>query len=134
MALTSYEEAHLCPKCEKPGTLLNKRRSTSRMASPGTMIEMLECHNDRCPDFVPPTTVGTSTVVPGIRMRWSVQINADGTIPPKGSGATGPKAFDTVGPHTGAAQRARDQLAYLAANDERKAGEAYEIERSGGVF
>src|SRR6266567_1755771 len=102
--LTSYEEAHLCPKCEEPGKLLNKRRSRSPMAMQGTMIEMIECHNDRCPDFLPPQLIGTSTTVPGIRMRWAVEVLPDGTVPPKGSSATGPKAFGLPGVHTEVAQ------------------------------
>ena len=134
MSLSQYEEAHLCPKCNEPGALVNKRPSRSPNAMPGTLIELMECHNDRCPEFMPPQRVGESTVIPGARYRWSVQVNQDGTIPPKGSGATGPKAFEMVGPHTKAAQQARDQLAYLAARDVRDTGEATEIERSGGVF
>jgi hypothetical protein len=135
MALSTYEEAHLCPKCEEPGKLVNKRRATSSAAMPGTMVELLECPNDRCPDFVPPSIIGTSTRVPGERYRWSVQVNPDGTIPPKGSGGSGPKAFGLPSVHSTQAQRARDELAYLAASDERETNaEAQEILRDIGPF
>jgi hypothetical protein len=121
MAETLYEEAHRCPSCEQPGTLLNKKTVRNPAALPGTTVETLECRNDRCPDFLPPMVVGTNTTVPGSRNRWMVQVNPDGSIPPKGSGAEGPKAFETVRESSMAAQRARDNLAYLAAQDVRGA-------------
>jgi len=132
--LTEYEEAHLCPKCDEPGALVNKRRSRSPNAMPGTMVELLECKNDRCPDYTPPTRVGVGTIIPGDRFRWSIQVNADGTIPPKGSGATGPKAFESVPGSSRVAQQARDRLAYLAAADEHggESREATEIARDIG--
>ena len=133
MAETLYEESHRCPTCAEPGTLLNKRPSTAPGAMRGTMVEMLECRNDRCEDFLPPKLAGSSTVIPGSRNRWAVQINPDGTIPPKGSGAAGPKAFELVNVHSAAAQRARDSLAYLAASDERGGdAQAHEILRDLG--
>jgi hypothetical protein len=135
MTLSQYEEAHLCPRCDQPGTLVNKRPSRSPNAMPGTMIELLECHNERCPEYMPPQRVGINTTIPGFRYRWSVQVNSDGSIPPKGSGATGPKAFELVGQHTRAAQNARDQLRYLAAADEVSGdgSEASEIARDLGI-
>lgn len=123
-----YEEACRCPSCETPGKLINTRPARAVGVMPGTRVQLFECHNDRCPDFVPPEIVGTSTRVPGERGRWFVQLNPDGTVPPKGSGAQGPKAFDSPGVHTGVAQQARDTLRYLAASDERS-GEATEIRR-----
>jgi len=117
--MTNYEEAHLCPSCEQPGTLINKKPIRAPGVMPGTVVETLECRNDRCPDYLPPMSVGASTTIPGTRNRWAVQVNADGTIPPKGSGATGPKAFDMPRESSLVAQRARDNLAYLAAQDER---------------
>jgi hypothetical protein len=130
MPLSQYEEAHLCPVCAEPGKLVNKRKATSIAALPGTVVELLECSSDRCPDFMPPGVIGAATTVPGQRYRWSVQVNPDGTIPPKGSGGTGPKAFDMPGMHSGVAQAARDRLAYLAAADER-GGDSQEAKEIG---
>lgn len=132
MAITLYEEAHLCPECSEPGTLLNKKRATSTAAMRGTMIELLECRNDRCPGFIPPMHVGVSTTLPGERYRWSVQVNPDGSIPPKGSGGEGPKAFSSPRTSSMVAQRARDNLAFLAAQDEGRQGAANEILRDLG--
>jgi hypothetical protein len=133
MAETLYEEACRCPTCNEPGKLINVRtaRVPATVATPGTKVHLLECRNDRCPDFVPPELAGSSTLIPGERGRWYVQVNPDGTVPPKGSGSTGPKAFESESVHSALAQRARDNLRYLAAKDERK-GEAYEIGRDLG--
>ena|ERR1700756_3129365 len=119
MAETLYEEAHRCPSCDTPGTLINKKPVRALGALPGTVVELLECRNDRCSDFLPPMLVGTGTPIPGTRNRWMVQVNPDGSIPPKGSGGEGPKAFEMVRESSMVAQRARDSLAYLAAADER---------------
>jgi hypothetical protein len=128
-----YEEASRCPTCQEPGKLINTR-SAARVPGivPGTKVHLLECKSDRCPDFVPPELVGGSTLIPGERGRWYIQVNPDGTVPPKGSGAQGPKAFDSPSPHSMMAQKARDNLRLLAARDERKDGEAYEIGRDLG--
>lgn len=128
---TTEEEARRCPSCNEPGKLINKRRATSPEALPGTQLILMECHNDRCKDFVPPEIVGNSTLIPGERGRWFYQVNSDGTVPPKGSSSTGPKAFQQPGVHTRLAQQARDNLRYLAARDERH-GDAYEIGRDLG--
>jgi hypothetical protein len=134
MPRTEYEEAHLCPKCEAAGRLINKRPAKSVAALPGTIIELLECPNDRCPDYMPPQSIGIGTKIPEERFRWSVQVNRDGTIPPKGSGNDGPKAFAMPGIHSSAAQRARDQLAALAMADERgPEGETKELFRDVGL-
>jgi hypothetical protein len=75
----------------------------------GTRLETFECINERCPNG-PGVNKATGEKVPG--ERWAVQINADGTIPPKGQGLEGPKAYD-IGRVTTEAerQRARDMLA-----------------------
>jgi len=125
---TLQEEARRCPACNEPGILLNKRPAPRSAGMPqGTTVEMYECRNDRCPDYMPPMLAGTSTMVPGQRYRWAVQINPDGSIPPKGTGGSGPKSFSMPGATTMAAQRARDNLAMLAAQDEGNAGLAAEI-------
>jgi hypothetical protein len=92
--LTTYEEATRCPfGCKAPGKLA----TTTRPRGPrGPKIETFECVNERCES---------------IGERWHVQINADGTIPPKGSGSQGPKQFD-IDRHTTARDRqnARDYM------------------------
>jgi hypothetical protein len=97
MAETLYEEATRCPfGCETPGRLAG----TTRPQGPrGPKIETWECINDRC------EMSGE---------RWQVQVNADGTIPPKGSGSIGPKAFDINQATTPQErQRARDYMRQL---------------------
>ena len=99
MAETTYEEATRCPfvgGCEQPGRLIS---TTRPKGSRGPKIEVYACANDRCESF---------------DERWSIQINPDGTIPPKGSGGVGPKQFD-IDVHTTSQdrQRARDYMAML---------------------
>jgi hypothetical protein len=135
MTDTTEEESRRCPSCSEAGILLNRRRVPHSPGIPqGTMLAYYECRNDRCPDYVPPTTVGLSTVIPGERYKWMRQENPDGTIPPKGSGGSGPKAFDLPNVNSAVAQRARDNLKYLAAQDERggDSKEATEILRDLG--
>jgi hypothetical protein len=97
------------------------------------LVSMFECRNDRCSDYMPPDVRGGS-VMAETRYRWAVQTNPDGTVPPKGTGGTGPKSFAMPGVHSGVAQRARDNLKYLAAQDERgsNSAEATEILRDLG--
>ncbi|SRR6266568_3007238 len=128
MAETLYEESHRCPFCNEPGKLLNKIPIRRVGVPRGTVVETLECYSERCPQYMPPVLVGTSTTQPAIRNRWQVQVNPDGSIPPKGSGATGPKAFESTPEWKDVAQVARDQLRLAATRDERR-GEAYEIKR-----
>jgi hypothetical protein len=95
--LTTYEEATRCPfGCAQPGKFVT---SAQLRVPRGTKVETWMCANERCEQF---------------EERWQVQINRDGTIPPKGSGATGPKQWD-IDAHTTAQdrQRARDYMAML---------------------
>jgi hypothetical protein len=95
--VTTYEEATRCPfGCEQPGRL---QGTTRPRGARGPKIETYECVNERCQD---------------VGERWHVQVNADGTIPPKGSGATGPKNWD-IDMHTTARDRqnARDYMRML---------------------
>lgn len=124
---TMYEQAARCPSCEVAGKLVNKRRATSPDALPGTMIHLFQCHNDRCPDFTPQESLPNGDTIPPTRGRWFVQVSPDGTVPPKGSGAIGPKAFEQANPHSDLAGRARDNLRFLAAADEGGAGKTHEI-------
>jgi hypothetical protein len=92
--LTTYEEATRCPfGCAQPGRL---QGSTRPMGPRGPKVETFECVNERCEQT---------------GERWHVQINADGTIPPKGSGSQGPKQFD-IDNHTTQRDRqnARDYM------------------------
>jgi len=95
----------------------------------GTTVELYECRNDRCPEFLPPERLANGEVMKPIRNRWARQVNPDGTIPPKGTGGMSDKRYDQVSPHSGLAQAARDNLALLAAQDDEKAktGRAHEI-------
>jgi hypothetical protein len=135
MTDTTLEEAKRCPACQEPGILLNRRPAPKSAHMPqGTMVELYECRNDRCPDYLPPTIVGMSTIAPGSRYRFAIQVNPDGTVPPKGTGASSPKNYELPGVHTNVAQQARDQLRLMAASDERggNSQEATEIARDLG--
>jgi hypothetical protein len=103
------------------------------MLPQGTMVTMFECRNDRCPDYLPPQVAG-GDIMKDSRYRWAVQTNPDGTVPPKGTGGTGPKSFSMPNVHSRVAQQARDNLKYLAAADERgsNSAEAHEILRDLG--
>jgi hypothetical protein len=127
MGDTLYEEAARCPSCDEPGKFQNKRRATSPDAPRGTTIHLFMCMNDRCPDYIGPELMANDEVLPAERNRWMVQVNPDGTVPPRGSGAVGPKAFEALNVHSEAARRARDRIALAAAQDERNAGAAHEI-------
>jgi hypothetical protein len=102
MALTTYEQATRCPKCETPGKLVNTTRPPANVRTGiarGTKVETYECVNERCV-YGPQKQMD----LPG--ERWAVQINPDGTIPPKGSIEAEPKEYD-IDKHTTTQQRER---------------------------
>lgn len=61
---TTLEEASRCPKCKEPGKYDGERMLQSAR---GKKIKIFRCENTRCRWY-------TTT--------WTVQVNADGTIPP----------------------------------------------------
>jgi hypothetical protein len=127
VAESTKEEAARCPSCQEPGIKINSRPAPRGEFPIGTMVEMYECRSTRCPDFIPPQEAGP-TRMPAVWNRWAIQINPDGSIPPKDVGRGQPKNYLDISPHTGAAQRARDNLAYMAAMDEHPDGqETHEI-------
>jgi hypothetical protein len=65
--------------------------------------------------------------MPAERYSWFIQINPDGSIPPKGISTAQPKSFEEPGVNTTMAQRARDHMAFLAAQDEGDEGRTHEI-------
>jgi len=91
------------------------------------MMHLLECRNDRCPQYVAPESLPNGDFIPAERNRWFIQVNPNGTVPPKGSGAVGPKAFDAPNVNSDASVRARDRIRLLAAQDEMNGGQAAEI-------
>jgi hypothetical protein len=109
---SEYEQATSCPWCDEPGRF----KSTSRPARSagmqlGTKIEYYECANERCEMY---------------REFWAVQINVDGSIPPKGESRRAPKQFDMNRSTTERErQRARDALRIL---EERQQKGDYEIQ------
>lgn len=110
MALTTYEEATRCPKCETPGKLVNTTRPPANARTGierGTKVETYECVNERC-------VYGPQKQMDLAGERWAVQINPDGTIPPKGAIYEQPKEYD-IDRHTSTQQRqrARDMMAAL---------------------
>lgn len=62
---TTFEEAKLCPKCDKPG----EDRSTKRVRN--SRGKLVEIHSIYC----------TTVVCPWYNTMWVVQINEDGSIP-----------------------------------------------------
>lgn len=64
---TTYEEAKRCPKCKVPGVLKLTKAGERR----GSKIEVFHCETQGCKWY------GTG---------WTVQINADGTIPTRKPG------------------------------------------------
>jgi len=126
---TTLEEARRCPTCQEPGVLINRRPVRKEGFPPGTVVEMNECRSDRCPDYLPPQVAGNGDRMPASRNRWVVQINPDGTVPPKGTGGTSDKAFEAGSENAMIAQTARDRIKLMAAQDDEKAetGQAYEI-------
>lgn len=106
MADTTLEEARRCPRCEQPGNRVGVNVAKAPGVSRGTKIETYECVNERC-EYGP--------ITQPVKMngqRWAVQINPDGTIPPKGTRDSQPKEWD-IDNHTSPQeqQRARDMLA-----------------------
>jgi hypothetical protein len=74
----------------------------------GTKIDIYECVNDRCANF---------------GERWPIQINPDGTIPPKGTFEHQPKEYDINRVTTEAQrQQARDMLAAEVARSQSEEG------------
>jgi len=61
---TTLEEASRCPRCEQPGEFAGERELKSVR---NAKLKMFTCKNSRCKWFNTP---------------WSVQVNANGTIPP----------------------------------------------------
>lgn len=107
--------------------MVNRRPVRTEGVPRGTVAELNECRSDRCPDFLPPQVVANGDRMPASRNRWLVQINPDGSVPPKGTGAMSDKAFEIPSENAMIVQAARDRIALQAAQDERKSGEAYEI-------
>jgi hypothetical protein len=112
MTDTTYQTATRCPWCEMPGKKVSSAPVTGSVGlavQHGTRLETFECVNERCANG-PRFNEALGEKEPG--ERWAVQINPDGTIPPKGAGLEGPKAWD-IGRVTTEAERerARDMLA-----------------------
>ena len=123
---TTLEEARRCPSCQEPGIKINTRRAPNHFP-PGTQIDMMECRNDRCPDYMAPQN-GPFSTMPAIRSRWAIQINPDGTVPPKNTLMSQPKEYALPSENSEAAQRARDAMARMAELDvHERGGEAYQI-------
>ena len=69
MSQTTFEEAKLCPKCGIPGQETSIIVPTNRTVAPGTKVYVFICRNDVCSLA---------------NQNWLVQVNPDGSIPPKG--------------------------------------------------
>lgn len=105
---TTYEEAQRCPRCAQPGRFVHKVPINAPGVPRGTKVETYECANERC-EYGPYDVPGLGKQ-PG--ERWAVQVNPDGTIPPKGTRDQQRKEYD-IDRHTSTQQRqrARDLLA-----------------------
>lgn len=108
MADSTYEEAKRCPRCEQPGKFVNTVPVNAPGVQRGTKVETYECVNERC-EYGPHDhhILGRQ---PG--ERWAIQINPDGTVPPKGTRDNQRKEYDIDRVTSeGQRQRARDLLA-----------------------
>lgn len=103
---TTLEEARRCPMCAVPGKHVTTQGAGPNMPR-GTKVEIFECENARC-EYGP----STHPILGQIEgERWPVQINPDGTVPPKGTRDAQPKEWDIAGKTTANdQQRARDYL------------------------
>jgi hypothetical protein len=126
---SQLEEARRCTSCQEPGVLINRRPVRVEGVPRGTVVELNECRSDRCPDYLPPQVAGNGDRMPASRNRWAVQINPDGTVPPKGTGRTSDKAFEAPAENSMITQAARDRIRLMAAQDDEMAhgGQAHEI-------
>lgn len=65
---STLEEASRCPRCKEPGKFDGERSLGAQSgATRGAKLKMFMCMNQRCRWY---------------NTTWSVQVNADGTIPP----------------------------------------------------
>jgi hypothetical protein len=104
---TTYEAACRCPMCREPGKFVASAHPKGTGLR-GVKVETYECINARCPNGPQEATQSQ----PALRgERWLIQVNADGTVPPRDTGRTQPKHYD-IDRHTTERQRqnARDQM------------------------
>lgn len=59
---TTFEEAKVCPKCNKPG----KDTATKSTAKRGVFVHIIQCETVLCPWY---------------ETTWLVQVNEDGSVP-----------------------------------------------------
>lgn len=102
MSDTQQEEAKRCPWCNESGKFVSSapvQHGGPTGIPRGTKIETYQCDNTRCEQS---------------GERWAIQINPDGTIPPRGTRDQQDKFWD-INNHTSSQerQRARDQLARM---------------------
>lgn len=81
---TTFEEAKLCPKCGKPGDDRKQTRSKDSHGKPVT-VHLIYCTTELCRWY---------------NTCWSVQVNADGSIPTAYSSAFQQKMFPKVSQET----------------------------------
>lgn len=108
MAESQYEEAQRCPRCQNPGKFVGKTPISVPGVQRGTKVETYECVNTRC-EYGPQEhpILGKQS-----GERWAIQVNPDGSIPPRGVRDNQAKEYD-IHRHTSPQERARarDMLA-----------------------
>ena len=112
MSDTTFTEAKRCPKCEVPGE--DRRQSKAPQgATRGAMLHYIFCMNERCEWF---------------DTCWIVQVNPDGSVPPKANHTGQPKVYEGFEGHD---KQARDIRAALEADKrhQQSSGGHFEIGR-----
>lgn len=110
MSTTTFEEAKQCPMCAQPG---EDTTSTSAPGIRGARIHHIYCRNEKCTWYNTP---------------WMVQVNADGSVPPKRDHRGEPKQYVGFEDHD---RIARDIRAAVAADEAAQRIAGNEITRRG---
>jgi hypothetical protein len=97
MALSTFEEAKLCPKCNQPGEDMQTIPAPAQARLPrGTTIHLIYCRTELCRWF---------------DTCWQVQVNPDGSVPAPKDHTGEPKLYANIEGHDEIAQQIRDALA-----------------------
>lgn len=111
MAATSFEEAKICPKCNKPG---EDRKTVVAPGLPrGTTVHTIYCVSVLCPWY---------------ETCWMVQVNPDGSIPPPQDHTRTEKVYVGFEGHDEMAKALVDEL---KASEKHQQDPGYEIKRRG---
>jgi hypothetical protein len=119
MAETTWEEASRCPQCGQPGESIKKIPMPPGSGIPrGTVVHTVKCQNTKRCDF-------------GV---WLVQVNPDGSVPPKTDHTGHEKKYVGFEDHD---QQARDMQRLIRSGLARERNLSqqeggYEVRKKGG--